>query len=214
MIVFGRGSWNDYTNPSSWKQYIIEYKGWTEAQWQGWLGSWKSADEVGRMDLARKEGVMIYHGGGELQSWPLTDSSAHAELIQNVIDQAGLKDVTIVAASRGGDEVMTLLKAYQEGTIKKGEVKNVVQFDPPQGAWVDALLNAKTQSVDAAKAGVKVVTILGPVACFFVSPCRSLIENDTEIGPVGSHDLPNDLADDVYRFLGIEGDWNARQDWD
>ena len=216
IIITGFKTDNDYNDPSSWEKWISAYA--SEAKYAEWYDKWAGKatepNEYGvsylsnptdseRMALAKETGIAVFdwsRAGGTIKG-STTDA---AMALQEFINQAGLQDVTIVAHSKGAMAATELLAMYQNGTVQKGTVKNVVLIDAPE----ILLPNAKT--IDANKTGVKVVSVLGWASCWPGEPCsKSAIENDDDSFTMPGHDAGKVSPRPIYDRLGICGDAHA-----
>jgi RHS repeat-associated protein len=209
----GKGDpWDD---PSGeWETWIREYTGWTHDQflekfYNPWMNS-KTDEE--KMKIAQETGVAVFKWDAVWGAEQFGSVYEAAQKLQQQINDWGLKDVTIVGGSKGGKVIETLLGMYEYGWLAKGEVKNMVAVDPPQGIFAITTSGNPTPGVpNAIKAGVGVASISAWASCSASPPCNSNIKNDMQFSPsVNNHSLHSYLAPQVFSALGIAGDAHAR----
>jgi hypothetical protein len=215
MIVGGAG-WSGtdpYFEPSYWETWISAYVGWTHQEFMDkWYTPWtaNSADDSKKMNIAQETGVAIFKWTavpGNAQAFG--NSAVAASYVQRQIDDWNLKDVTILAHSKGAVVATSLMGLYENGELGKGAVKNMILIDPPQGAVWDWIWGGNT-NVDAQKAGVKAIVLRGEVECGTCG-CESSIKNAIEIPYEFTHDIRSDWANWIFGHLNIENDAHARK---
>jgi RHS repeat-associated protein len=118
MIVGGYGGDLDI---KIWQEWIMEYKGWSLDKWNEFLGVWSNADDFGARNAAlRAEGIGIFNWGGTSSASALT--AAKSATTRSMVDElaqqmAGMKDVTLLGWSKGGNLVLQFLWAQKQGRL-------------------------------------------------------------------------------------------------
>ena len=134
MIVGGYDNPN-WEDPTQWKAWIMTYKGWTtEEQWSTFFEDWRKADDAGRQRIMQETGVHIFNWAGfaagvdpRAASRSASVEDTLAELSQQM---AGMKDITLIGHSKGGNLVLNYVQKMAEGGYTQ----------PKNAALVDALL--------------------------------------------------------------------------
>jgi RHS repeat-associated protein len=206
----GKGDpWDD--PGGDWEKWIVEYTGWTHEEFlEKFYNPWRnSTTDAEKIEIAQKTGVAVFKWDAVAGAEQRGDVAEAAVKLQQQINDWGLKDVTIVGGSKGAKVLETLLGMYENGTLAKGEVKNMVAIDPPQGLLAGPF--GGNSRPDAAKTGVKVVTISSIASCFLSPGCDSNIKNTIQVAPVPyDHTLQTYVAGKVLTALDIAGDAHAR----
>ena len=138
MIV---GGWNneDWTDPSGWKEWIMTYKGWAGKEWKEFMKSWeKATTRADKWGLMREHAIYLFNWNYDLKSSPVAASrDAHVdEAMWPLFYQLqGLKDITLLGHSKGGNLVLNFLQHIDEFFWGNG-------FQRPKNAvLIDALTN-------------------------------------------------------------------------
>ncbi len=119
MIVGGAGGDLDI---AIWQQWIVEYKGWSLEQWNKFHATWNAAQDLdAKNEVLAAEGVGVFNWGGT--TWDEAKTNAHSETTISMVDElasqmAGMKDVTLVGWSKGGNLVLQYLWAQEQGRLK------------------------------------------------------------------------------------------------
>ncbi len=118
MIVGGYGGDLDI---EIWQEWIMEYKGWSLDKWNEFFGVWSNANDFGARNAAlRAEGIGIFSWGGTSSASALT--AAKSATTRSMVDElaqqmAGMKDVTLLGWSKGGNLVLQYLWAQEQGRL-------------------------------------------------------------------------------------------------
>jgi RHS repeat-associated protein len=119
MIVGGAGGDLDI---AIWQQWIMEYKGWSLEQWNKFHATWYAAQDLNAKNVVlAAEGIGVFNWGGA--TWDEAKANAQSDTTISMIDElasqmAGMKDVTLVGWSKGGNLVLQYLWAQQQGRLK------------------------------------------------------------------------------------------------
>jgi len=133
MIVPGYNN-DDWLNPEEWKEWIMAYKGWTGEEWNQFLAKWTKADDAGKQQLMQATGVHIFNWAGfatGIDPQAASRSAGVGDMLAELSRQmAGMKDITLVGHSKGGNLVLN----YVQQMAERGYVQ------PKNAVLVDALL--------------------------------------------------------------------------
>ena len=123
MIVGGNGGDLDI---AIWQQWIVEYKGWSLEQWNKFHAIWNAAQDLDAKNVVlAAEGIGVFNWGGT--TWTEADTNAHSETTISMIDElasqmAGMKDVTLIGWSKGGNLVLQYLWAQEQGRLNNAVI--------------------------------------------------------------------------------------------
>jgi RHS repeat-associated protein len=134
MIVGGYDNPN-WEYPTQWKAWIMAYKGWTtEEQWSKFFEGWRKADDAGRQRIMQETGVHIFNWAGFAPGVDPQAASRSAKVEDMLAElsrqMAGMKDITLIGHSKGGNLVLNYVQKMAEGGYTQ----------PKNAVLVDALL--------------------------------------------------------------------------
>jgi hypothetical protein len=169
VMLVGGFMTNDWDNPEGWKEWIMAYKGWSEAEWESFLRRWGRED---RQQLMAETGVHIFNwnacdcAGG---LGPLGEASSKASVAwaEGALyeQMKGMRDITLVGHSKGGNLVLNFVRdlgnyAWGGGVERP---KNAVIIDAPK-TTIDVVLLSRSKLTwpSVAGSGVNTVNIYNP----------------------------------------------------
>jgi hypothetical protein len=136
MLVGGYNN-DDWEDPIEWKEWITAYKGWiTEEEWKVFYWSWRNADDAGKQQIMADNNIYFFDWTAcddcmdRIRLFgddPHQNASRHA-WVKNMLGEleaqlTGLKDVTLIGHSKGGNLVINYMQ-------RNGKyVKNAVIID-------------------------------------------------------------------------------------
>jgi hypothetical protein len=154
---------NDWDNPEGWKEWIMAYKGWSEAEWESFLRRWGRED---RQQLMAETGVHIFNWNachclnflGSKHSVLTSVGLAEGMLYEQM---KGMRDITLVGHSKGGNLVLNFVQDLNRFSWGGGaeRPKNAVLIDAPTWQTSAFLANGKPTLPIVVENGVHVVNI-------------------------------------------------------
>ncbi len=176
MIVPGYADDNDYeVDPSSYEQWIRAYKGWKDDEagnkaWKEFIIGWRDRNKSKEQLKAWmfQYGVHIFDWSACSCQNQILRSSQAADVMAMIPElkrqMQGLKDITLIGHSKGGNLVLNYLKSVGAGD----SVKNAVIIEAPK--WTFMLwpgqpyssLGGLHAAIPMVSSGVRVVNISNP----------------------------------------------------
>ena len=208
------GAWTDewYDDPAAWAAWCCAFLGWSAAQWQAFLGRWRTAPEHLRRQMMALTGLYFFDWqripGGSIRGSTATAAGLIAQDLRALPPAA---DLTLLGHSKGGSAIKFLLA----GTSDWGDGAR-----PARAILVDAPLDRLREvcgrlmglGIDSCRlagdsCGIPVVTVnnwLDPSGGRLrgVRNYQTLIWQDY-LHPYPPHGLKSHLAERVLRDLGV-----------
>jgi len=231
MIVGGGGGSADWDDPSYYREWIMAYKKWTEVEWRAFLDAWRNADEAGRAQLTKETGIGIFNWNKVPLGSRFGDVDLAAAELQRQMEALGMKDVTLVGHSKGGNVIEALLQRYMAENafsaltgiqISRFRVKNAVLIDSPTNypcEFIYGMSGITPHAIYAPWTGVNVVAIYNRLDIFagvdYIAGARNYYV--TTIGTQGNifqrladvHDVKPWMAGPVFEALNVSMDEHA-----
>jgi len=235
MIVGGGGGSADWDNPSYYKEWIMAYKKWTEAEWMAFLEAWRNAGEAGRAQLTKETGIGIFNWNKVLGGSRFGNVDDAAAELQRQMEALGMKDVTLVGHSKGGNVIEALLQQYMAENVISAviraltgkqvtgfRVKNAVLIDSPTSLPSELIYLAggiNPHVIYAPWTGVNVVAIYNWLDIFagldYIPGATNLYvatygsQGDVRQRLMDVHDVKPWMAGPVFEALNVSMDANA-----
>jgi pimeloyl-ACP methyl ester carboxylesterase len=144
LMIVGGWNNNNWEDPDEWKEWIMAYKGWTTEEWEdNFYDPWQRADDAGKQQLMAANSIFFF-------DWTACDcmddflvfgddphqNASREAYVKDMLGKLeaqliGLKDVTLIGHSKGGNLVINYMQ-------RNGKyVKNAVIID---AVWKDSAL--------------------------------------------------------------------------